>query len=239
MKDWYHRRKRRLRNQALRPRLFEILCVTRNYVIGLEVVLAQRRDCLRQCAVACTRTETGIRSDWPCLSDRKECWAWLLRSPCVYFPLPPGAARRCRLRFARTASKAAEAGASNFCGGVLALFTGNSLITSALEARRDAIWAKMLVPEGNATFARRSRRTSRKVSGRRNLPRFVNCWRKRKPNWAGKRRFGEADCEKPLGFASANSAIHFRGDQEMAGTKLQLRIVVVPRSHLVDLIEFA
>jgi glycolate oxidase len=48
--------------------------VTRNYVIGLEVVLAQRRRLRTGGRVH--KNKTGLRFDRLCLLARKECSAW-------------------------------------------------------------------------------------------------------------------------------------------------------------------
>src|SRR5436190_12711900 len=198
--------------------------VTSNYVIGLEVVLANG-DVLRT-GGRVHKNKTGF--DLIRLFVGSEGMLGVVTEVTVrLLPLPPGRATL-SAAFA-TAAQAAEA--------VQAIFTAGFL-PSALEiadhftleaARRDL--GEKLVPEGNAHLLIDLDGQVDSVSSEAAAIRELID--KRKPN-ALQIASGEADCEKLWALRR-----QFSNSLRATGLTKLNEDVVVPRSHLVDLMEFA
>jgi glycolate oxidase len=198
--------------------------VTSNYVIGLEVVLANG-DVLRT-GGRVHKNKTGF--DLIRLFVGSEGMLGVVTEVMVrLLPLPPGRATL-SAAFA-TAAQAAEA--------VQAIFTAGFL-PSALEiadhftleaARRDL--GEKLVPEGNAHLLIDLDGQVDSVSSEAAaIRRLID---KRKPN-ALQLASGEADCEKLWALRR-----QFSNSLRATGLTKLNEDVVVPRSRLVDLMEFA
>src|SRR5216110_2746522 len=198
--------------------------VTRNYVIGLEVVLANG-EVLRT-GGRVHKNKTGF--DLIGLFVGSEGMLGVVTEVTLrLLPLPP----------ARATLSAAFAAAPQAAEAVQAIFAAGFL-PSAVEiadhftleaARRDL--GKMIVPEGNAHVL--VDLDGQEESVRSESAAIRELLEKRKPN-SLQMATGEADCEKlwALRRQSSNSL------RATGLTKLNEE-VVVPRSRLVDLMEFA
>jgi glycolate oxidase len=198
--------------------------VTRNYVIGLEVVVANG-EVLR--TGGCVhKNKTGF--DLIGLFVGSEGMLGVVTEITLrLLPLPPGRATL-SAAFA-TAEQAAEA--------VQAIF-GAGFLPSSLEiadhftleaARRDL--GKMLVPEGNAHLL--VDLDGQAESVRSESAAIRELLEKRKPN-ALELAIGEADCEKLWALRR-----EFSNSLRATGLTKLNEDVVVPRSRLIDLMEFA
>jgi glycolate oxidase len=198
--------------------------VTRNYVIGLEVVVANG-EVLR--TGGCVhKNKTGF--DLIGLFVGSEGMLGVVTEITLrLLPLPPGRATL-SAAFA-TAEQAAEA--------VQAIF-GAGFLPSSLEiadhftleaARRDL--GKMLVPEGNAHLLVDLDGQDESVRSESGAIREL--LEKRKPN-ALELAIGEADCEKLWALRR-----EFSNSLRATGLTKLNEDVVVPRSRLIDLMEFA
>ena len=198
--------------------------VTRNYVIGLEVVLANG-DVLRT-GGRVHKNKTGF--DLIGLFVGSEGMLGIVTQVTLrLLPLPPGRATL-SAAFA-TAAQAAEA--------VQAIF-GAGFLPSSLEiadhftleaARRDL--GKMIVPDGNAHLLIDVDGQEESVHSESEAIRQL--LEKRKPN-ALQIATGEADCEKLWALRR-----QFSNSLRATGLTKLNEDVVVPRSRLVDLMEFA
>ena len=198
--------------------------VTRNYVIGLEVVLANG-DVLRIGSRA-HKNKTGF--DLIGLFVGSEGMLGVVTEITLrLLPLPP--ARTTLSAAFTTATQAAEAVQAIFAAGFL---------TSSLEiadhftleaARRDL--GKMIVPEGNAHLL--VDLDGQEASVRSESAAIRELLLKRKPN-ALEVAIGEADCEKLWALRR-----QFSNSLRATGLTKLNEDVVVPRSRLVDLMEFA
>jgi glycolate oxidase len=198
--------------------------VTRNYVIGLEVVLANG-DVLRT-GGRVHKNKTGF--DLIGLFVGSEGMLGIVTQVTLrLLPLPPGRATL-SAAFA-TAAQAAEA--------VQAIF-GAGFLPSSLEiadhftleaARRDL--GKMIVPDGNAHLLVDVDGQEESVRSESEATRQL--LEKRKPN-ALQIATGEADCEKLWALRR-----QFSNSLRATGLTKLNEDVVVPRSRLVDLMEFA
>jgi glycolate oxidase len=198
--------------------------VTRNYVAGLEVVLANG-DVLRT-GGRVHKNKTGF--DLIGLFVGSEGILGIVTQVTLrLLPLPPGRATL-SAAFA-TAAQAAEA--------VQAIF-GAGFLPSSLEiadhftleaARRDL--GKMIVPDGNAHLLVDV--DGQEESVRSESEAIRQLLEKRKPN-ALQIAIGEADCEKLWALRR-----QFSNSLRATGLTKLNEDVVVPRSRLVDLMEFA
>lgn len=198
--------------------------VTRNYVIGLEVVLANG-DVLRT-GGRVHKNKTGF--DLIGLFVGSEGMLGIVTEITVrLLPLPPACATL-SAAFA-TAAQAAEAVQAIFAAGFLpsALEIADHFTLEA--ARRDL--GEKIVPAGNAHLLvdldgqQESVRTEAEAIGE-----LVEM---RKPN-ALRFAYGESDREKLWALRR-----HFSDSLRATGLTKLNEDVVVPRSHLVDLMEFA
>src|SRR6059058_4491835 len=198
--------------------------VTRNYVIGLEIVLASG-EVLRT-GGRVHKNKTGF--DLIGLFVGSEGMLGVVTEITLrLLPLPP----------ARATLSAAFASAAQAAEAVQAIFAAG-LLPSSLEiadhftleaARRDL--GEMIVPPGNAHLL--VDLDGQEESVRSEAAAIRELLAKKKPN-SLEIAAGEADCEKlwalRRGFSNSLRATGL--------TKLN-QDVVVPRSHLVDLVEFA
>lgn len=198
--------------------------VTRNYVIGLEVVLANG-DLLRT-GGRVHKNKTGF--DLIGLFVGSEGMLGIVTEVTVrLLPLPP--ARATLSAAFATAAQAAEAVQAIFAAGFLpsALEIADHFTLEA--ARRDL--GEKIVPAGNAHLLvdldgqQESVRTEAEAIGE-----LVEM---RKPN-ALRLAYGESDCEKLWALRR-----QFSNSLRATGLTKLNEDVVVPRSHLVDLMEFA
>src|SRR6266513_4510461 len=198
--------------------------VTRTYVIGLEVVLANG-DVMRT-GGRVHKNKTGF--DLLGLFVGSEGLLGVVTEVTLrLLPLPP--ARATLSAAFATAAQAAEAVQAIFAAGFLPSSLEIADHFTLEAARRDL--GKIIVPEGNAhllvDFDGQEQSVRSEATAIREL------LEKRKPKYL-QMATGEADCEKlwTLRREFSNSL------RAIGLTKLN-QDVVVPRSHLVDLIEFA
>jgi glycolate oxidase len=198
--------------------------VTSNYVIGLEVVLANG-DVLRT-GGRVHKNKTGF--DLIRLFVGSEGMLGVVTEVTVrLLPLPPARATLCAA-FA-TAAQAAEAVQAIFAAGFLpsALEIADHFTLEA--ARRDL--GEKIVPEGDAHLL--IDLDGQNESVRSEAAAIRELIAKRKPN-ALQMASGEADCEKLWALRR-----EFSNSLRATGLTKLNEDVVVPRSHLVDLMEFA
>jgi glycolate oxidase len=198
--------------------------VTRNYVIGLEVVLANG-DVLRT-GGRVHKNKTGF--DLIGLFVGSEGMLGVVTEITLrLLPLPP----------ARATLSAAFATASQAAEAVQAIFTAGFLPSSleiadhfTLEAARRDL-GKMIVPEGNAHLL--VDLDGQEESVRSESASIHDLLKKRKPK-ALEIATGEADCERLWALRR-----QFSNSLRATGLTKLNEDVVVPRSRLVDLMEFA
>src|SRR5438067_6900028 len=198
--------------------------VTRNYVTGLELVLANG-DVLRT-GGRVHKNKTGF--DLIGLFVGSEGMLGVVSEITLrLLPFPP--ARATLSAAFATASQAAEAVQSIFAAGFLpsALEIADHLTLDA--ARRDL--GEKIVPEGNAHLL--VDLDGQEESVRSEAAAIRELIEMRKPN-ALQIANGEADCEKLWALRR-----QFSNSLRATGLTKLNEDVVVPRSHLVDLMEFA
>src|SRR6266567_2403464 len=198
--------------------------VTRNYVIGLEVVLANG-DVLRT-GGRIHKNKTGF--DLIGLFVGSEGILGVVTEITLrLLPLPP--ARATLSAAFATAAQAAEAVQAIFAGGFLpsALEIADHFTLEA--ARRDL--GKLLVPDGNAHLL--VDLDGQQQSVRSEATAIRELLEKRKPN-ALELATGEVDSEKLWALRR-----QFSNSLRATGLTKLNQDVVVPRSRLVDLMEFA
>ncbi|MGE5208341.1 MAG: FAD-binding oxidoreductase [Alphaproteobacteria bacterium] len=198
--------------------------VTRNYVIGLEVVLANG-DVL-QTGGRVHKNKTGF--DLIGLFVGSEGMLGVVTEITLrLLPLPP--ARATLSAAFATATQAAEAVQAIFAAGFLpsALEIADHFTLEA--ARRDL--GEKIVPGGNAHLLIDLDGQEQSVSSESAA--LCELIRKKKPN-ALEIANGEADCEKLWALRR-----QFSNSLRATGLTKLNEDVVVPRSHLVDLMEFA
>jgi glycolate dehydrogenase FAD-linked subunit len=198
--------------------------VTRNYVIGLEVVLANG-EVLRT-GGRVHKNKTGF--DLIGLFVGSEGMLGVATEITLrLLPLPP--ARSTLSAAFATATQAAEAVEAIFRAGFLpaSLEVADSF---TLEAARRNL-SKMIVPPGNAHLL--VDLDGQEESVRSEAAAIRELLAKKKPN-ALQMATGEADCEKLWALRR-----EFSNSLRATGLTKLNQDVVVPRSHLVDLIEFA
>jgi len=198
--------------------------VTRNYVIGLEVVLANG-DVLRT-GGRVHKNKTGF--DLIGLFVGSEGMLGVVTEITLrLLPLPP----------ARATLSAAFAAATQAAEAVQAIFAAGFLPSSleiadrfTLEAaRRDM--GKTIVPQGNAHLL--VDLDGQEESVRTESAAIRELLKRRKPN-SLELALGEVDCEKLWQLRR-----QFSNSLRATGLTKLNQDVVVPRSHLVDLMEFA
>jgi glycolate oxidase len=198
--------------------------VTRNYVVGLEVVLANG-DVLRT-GGRVHKNKTGF--DLIGLFVGSEGILGVVTEVTLrLLPLPP----------ARATLSAAFATATQAAEGVQAIFAAGFLPSSleiadhlTLEAARRDL-GKMIVPDGNAHLL--IDLDGQEESVRSESAAIRKLLEQRKPD-ALKIANGEADCEKLWALRR-----QFSNSLRATGLTKLNQDVVVPRSRLVDLMEFA
>src|SRR5206468_58045 len=198
--------------------------VTRNYVIGLEVVLANG-EVLRT-GGRIHKNKTGF--DLIGLFVGSEGILGVVTEITLrLLPLPP--ARATLSAAFATAAQAAEAVQAIFAGGFLpsSLEIADHFTLDA--ARRDL--GKTIVPKGNAHLL--VDLDGQEESVRSESAAIRNLLEKRKPNTL-EIAIGEADCEKLWALRR-----QFSNSLRATGLTKLNEDVVVPRSRLVDLMEFA
>ena len=198
--------------------------VTRNYVIGLEVVLADG-EVLRT-GGRVHKNKTGF--DLIGLFVGSEGILGVVTEITLrLLPLPP--ARATLSAAFATAAQAAEAVQAIFAAGFLPCSLEIADHFTLEAARRDL--GKMLVPEGNAHLLVDLDGQEESVRGEAAAIREL--LEKRKPNTL-QMAIGEADCEKLWALRR-----EFSNSLRATGLTKLNEDVVVPRSRLVDLMEFA
>jgi FAD/FMN-containing dehydrogenase len=198
--------------------------VTRNYVIGLEVVLASG-EVLRT-GGRVHKNKTGF--DLISLFVGSEGMLGVVTEITLrLLPLPP--ARATLSAAFATAAQAAEAVQAIFAAGFLPSSLEIADHFTLEAARRDL--GKMLVPEGNAHLL--VDLDGQEESVRSEAAAIRELLEKRKPN-AIEMAVGEADCERLWALRR-----EFSNSLRATGLTKLNEDVVVPRSHLVDLMEFA
>ena len=198
--------------------------VTRNYVIGLEVVLANG-EVLRT-GGRVHKNKTGF--DLIGLFVGSEGMMGVVTEIALrLLPLPP--ARATLSAAFATAAKAAEAVQAIFDAGFLPCSLEIADHFTLEAARRDL--GKIFVPEGNAHLL--IDLDGHEESVRAESAAIRKLLEKRKPN-ALATAIGEADCEKLWALRR-----QFSNSLRATGLTKLNEDVVVPRSHLVDLMEFA
>src|SRR2546429_930391 len=198
--------------------------VTRNYVTGLEVVLASG-DILRT-GGRVHKNKTGF--DLIGLFVGSEGMLGVVTEITLrLLPLPP--ARATLSAAFATAAQAAEAVQAIFAAGFLPSSLEIADHFTLEAARRDL--GKMLVPEGNAHLL--VDLDGQEESVRSESAAIRELLEKRKPN-ALEVAIGEADCEKLWALRR-----QFSNSLRATGLTKLNEDVVVPRSRLVDLMEFA
>src|SRR5213596_1020226 len=198
--------------------------VTRTYVIGLEVVLANG-DVMRT-GGRVHKNKTGF--DLIGLFVGSEGLLGVVTEVTLrLLPLPP--ARATLSTAFATAAQAAEAVQAIFAAGFLPASLEIADHFTLEAARRDL--GKMLVPEGNAHLL--VDLDGQEASVRSESAAIRNLLEKRKPN-ALEIATGEADCEKLWALRR-----QFSNSLRATGLTKLNQDVVVPRSRLVDLMEFA
>jgi glycolate dehydrogenase FAD-linked subunit len=198
--------------------------VTRNYVIGLEVVLANG-DVLRT-GGRVHKNKTGF--DLIGLFVGSEGMLGVVTEITLrLLPLPP--ARATLSAAFATATQAAEAVQAIFAAGFLpsALEIADRFTLDA--ARRDL--GEKIVPEGDVHLL--VDLDGQEESVRSESAAICALIEKRKPN-AVEMAYGEANCEKLWALRR-----QFSNSLRATGLTKLNEDVVVPRSHLVDLMEFA
>ena len=195
--------------------------VTRNYVIGLEVVLADGE--VLRIGGRVHKNKTGFDliglfvGSEGLLGVATEITMRLL-------PLPP--ARATLSAAFATAAEAAEAVQAIFAAGFLPCSLEIADHFTLEAARRDL--GKMLVPEGNAHLL--VDLDGQEESVRAESSAIRKLLEKRKPNVL-EMAIGEADCEKLWALRR-----QFSNSLRATGLTKLNEDVVVPRSHLVDLL---
>ena len=198
--------------------------VTRNYVIGLEVVLANG-DVL-QTGGPVHKNKTGF--DLIGLFVGSEGILGVVTEVTLrLLPLPP--ARATLSAAFATAAQAAEAVQAIFAAGFLPASLEIADHFTLEAARRDL--GKMIVPDGNAHLL--VDLDGQEESVRSESAAIRNLLEKRKPN-ALEIATGEADCDKLWALRR-----QFSNSLRATGLTKLNEDVVVPRSRLVDLMEFA
>ena len=198
--------------------------VTRNYVIGLEVVLANG-DVL-QTGGPVHKNKTGF--DLIGLFVGSEGILGVVTEVTLrLLPLPP--ARATLSAAFATAAQAAETVQAIFAAGFLPSSLEIADHFTLEAARRDL--GKMIVPDGNAHLL--VDLDGQEESVRSESAAIRNLLEKRKPN-ALEVATGEADCEKLWALRR-----QFSNSLRATGLTKLNEDVVVPRSRLVDLMEFA
>src|SRR5262245_48470928 len=198
--------------------------VTRNYVTGLEVVLANG-EVLRT-GGRVHKNKTGF--DLIGLFVGSEGMLGVVTEITLrLLPLPP--ARATLSAAFATAGKAAEAVRAIFAGGFLPCSLEIADHFTLEAARRDL--GKKLVPEGNAHLL--VDLDGQEESVRAESAAIAELLKKMKPH-AIEMAIGEADCEKLWTLRR-----QFSNSLRATGLTKLNEDVVVPRSHLVDLMEFA
>jgi glycolate oxidase len=198
--------------------------VTRNYVIGLEVVLANG-DVLRT-GGRVHKNKTGF--DLIGLFVGSEGMLGVVTEVTLrLLPLPPGRATL-SAAFA-TAEQAAEAVQAIFVAGFLPSSLEIADHFTLEAARRDL--GKMILPEGNAHLL--VDLDGQEESVRSESAGIHELLEKRKPS-ALELATGEADCERLWGLRR-----QFSNSLRATGLTKLNQDVVVPLSRLVDLMEFA
>src|SRR5216110_1125215 len=198
--------------------------VTRNYVIGLEVVLANG-DILR--TGGCVhKNKTGF--DLIGLFVGSEGMLGVVTEVTLrLLPLPP--ARATLSAAFATAPQAAEAVQAIFAAGFLPSAVEIADHFTLEAARRDL--GKMIVPEGNAHVL--VDLDGQEESVRSESAAIRDLLEKRKPNTL-EIATGEADCERLWALRR-----QFSNSLRATGLTKLNQDVVVPRSRLVDLMKFA
>src|SRR5438477_5130590 len=198
--------------------------VTRNYVVGLEVVLANG-EVLRT-GGRVHKNKTGF--DLIGLFIGSEGLLGIVTQVTLrLLPLPPGRATL-SAAFA-TAAQAAEAVQAIFEAGFLPSSLEIADHFTLEAARRDL--GKMIVPDGNAHLL--VDLDGQEQSVRNESEAIRQLLEKRKPN-ALQIAIGETDCEKLWELRR-----QFSNSLRATGLTKLNEDVVVPRSRLVDLMEFA
>ena len=198
--------------------------VTRNYVIGLEVVLANG-DVLR-IGGRVHKNKTGF--DLIGLFVGSEGMLGVVTEITLrLLPLPP--ARATLSAAFATATQAAEAVQKIFAAGFLPSSLEIADHFTLEAARRDL--GKTIVPEGNAHLL--VDLDGQEESVRSESTAIRELLLKRKPN-ALELAIGDADCEKLWSLRR-----QFSNSLRATGLTKLNQDVVVPRSRLVDLMEFA
>lgn len=198
--------------------------VTRNYVIGLEVVLANG-DVLRT-GGRVHKNKTGF--DLIGLFVGSEGMLGVVTEVTLrLLPLPP--ARATLSAVFATAAQAAEAVQAIFAAGFLPSSLEIADHFTLEAARRDL--GKMIVPEGNAHLL--VDLDGQEESVRSESAAICKLLEKRKAN-ALQIANGEADCEKLWALRR-----QFSNSLRATGLTKLNEDVVVPRSHVVALMEFA
>jgi glycolate dehydrogenase FAD-linked subunit len=198
--------------------------VTRNYVIGLEVVLANG-DVLRT-GGRVHKNKTGFDLIGPFVGSEGMLGV-VTEITLRLLPLPP--ARATLSAAFATAPQAAEAVQAIFAAGFLpsALEIADHFTLEA--ARRDL--GEKIVPEGSAHLL--VDLDGQQESVRSEAAAIRELIEMKKPN-ALQMASGEADCEKLWALRR-----QFSNSLRATGLTKLNEDVVVPRSHLVDLMEFA
>ena len=198
--------------------------VTRNYVVGLEVVLANG-EVLRT-GGRVHKNKTGF--DLIGLFVGSEGMLGVVTEITLrLLPLPP--ARATLSAAFATAAQAAEAVQAIFAAGFLPASLEIADHFTLEAARRDL--RKMIVPPGNAHLL--VDLDGQEESVRSEAEAIRELLATRKPN-SLEMATGEADCEKLWALRR-----EFSNSLRATGLTKLNEDVVVPRSHLVDLIEFA
>jgi glycolate oxidase len=198
--------------------------VTRNYVIGLEVVLADG-DVLRT-GGAVHKNKTGF--DLIGLFVGSEGMLGVVTEITLrLLPLPP--ARATLSAAFATVTQAAEAVQAIFAAGFLPSSLEIADHFTLEAARRDL--GKTIVPEGNAHLL--IDLDGQEESVRSEAAAIRELIAKRKPN-ALEMAIGEADCEKLWALRR-----QFSNSLRATGLTKLNQDVAIPRSRLVDLMEFA
>jgi len=198
--------------------------VTRNYVIGLEVVLANGE--LLRTGGRVHKNKTGF--DLIGLFVGSEGMLGVVTEITLrLLPLPP--ARATLSAAFATAAQAAEAVQAIFAAGFLPSSLEIADHFTLEAARRDL--GKMLVPEGNAHLL--VDLDGQQESVRSESAAVRELVEERKPN-ALEIAIGEADCEKLWALRR-----EFSNSLRATGLTKLNEDVVVPRSRLVELMEFA
>ncbi len=198
--------------------------VTRNYVIGLEVVLANGE--ILRTGGRVHKNKTGF--DLIGLFVGSEGMLGVVTEITVrLLPLPP--ARATLSAAFETAAHAAEAVQAIFAAGFLPSSLEIADHFTLEAARRDL--GKTIVPAGNAHLL--VDLDGQEQSVRSEATAIRDLLEKKKPN-SLQTATGEADCEKLWALRR-----EFSNSLRATGLTKLNQDVVVPRSHLVDLLEFA